>query len=117
MKAKHFGDLTAYKMIMKSWSAKTQAEIGSAIDNYDPAVWDAKADAVMERALRLKFTQNTKARQFLTDTGDAVIVFTKQSQTYWGNGLSPTDEGNTDPSAWKGNNKLGELLMKIRSEL
>ena len=104
-------------MIMKSWSAKTQIDIGGAIDNYDSAVWDQKVDDVMENALRLKFAQNEKAKQFLLNTGDAVIVYCNEDQTYWGNGLKAADEASINPSMWKGSNKLGQLLMKIRKEL
>jgi ribA/ribD-fused uncharacterized protein len=117
MKAKEFGDLAAYKMIMNSRDAKTQANLGGAIRNYDPALWDQKADATMERALRLKFEQNDDAKAFLLKTGNATIVFTTDKQTYWGNGLKATDEGTADPAKWKGNNKLGKILMKIRADM
>jgi ribA/ribD-fused uncharacterized protein len=117
MKAKQFGDLTAYRMIMKSWSSKTQMDIGGTIENYEPSVWDQKADDVMESALRLKFEQNEKVKQFLLQTGDAVIVYCSETQTHWGSGLKSDDaESNMDPTKWKGENKLGQLLMKIRQE-
>lgn len=117
LKAKHFGDLTAYRMIMKSWSANVQAEIGSTVENFNPDQWQKKSVQVMERATRLKFAQNDSERQFLLDTGNAVIVFVSQSQSYWGNGLTMDHEGNTDQSQWTGNNKLGEILMKLRDEI
>lgn len=65
LKAKHFGDLTAYTMIMKSWSPRTQGEIGSTVENFSQGVWQKKSVEVMERAIRLKFAQNEKERKFL----------------------------------------------------
>lgn len=117
LKAKTFGDLTAYTMIMKSWSPKTQSEIGSTVDNFNCDIWQKKADTIMEQALRLKFKQNLNERKFLLDTGKAALIFASKYEPYWGNGLSISDEGNADPKNWQGRNRLGELLMKIRDEL
>lgn len=117
LKAKHFGDLAAYKMIMKSWSPNTQADIGSTVEGFDADQWQKKAVQVMERATRLKFAQNANERQFLLDTGDAVLVFASLAQPYWGNGLPMDDDRNGDESQWTGNNKLGEILMKVRDEI
>lgn len=117
LKAKHFGDLTAYTMIMKSWSPRTQGEIGSTVENFNPENWQKKSQEVMERAIKLKFEQNEKERKFLLDTGKAILVFASQNQPYWGNGLSMEAEENTVPANWKGNNKLGAILMKVRDEL
>lgn len=117
MKAKHFGDLTAYRMIMKASSPKTQAEIGSSIENFNSELWDKKAVSVMERAIRLKFDQNETEGKFLLDTGEAVIIFASTSQRYWGNGLRMSDSNNGDMEKWFGENKLEEILMKIRDEL
>lgn len=117
MKAKQFGDLKAFTMIMKAASPKTQSEIASMIENFDQDLWQKKAQLVMYRALKLRFTQNAADRDFLLSTGDATIVFCSKYQEYWGNGLGVHEDGNSDPSTWKGANKLGELLMKVRAEL
>jgi ribA/ribD-fused uncharacterized protein len=117
VKAKQFGDLKAYTMIMKATSPRTQAEIASTIENFDEKVWQKKAQEVMLRGLKLKFGQNVADREFLLGTGDSTIVFCSKHQSYWGNGLNIRDETTTDPSKWKGSNILGELLMKVRSEL
>lgn len=116
-KAKHFGDLTAYKMIMATWSPKTQSDIASTIDGFNEKGWEKKATAVMERGLRLKFEQDDISRQYLLDTGDAILVFTSKLQPYWGNGMSMNDKGNSDKKLWAGKNMLGELLMKVRADL
>jgi ribA/ribD-fused uncharacterized protein len=116
MKAKHFGDLTAYRMIMKCWSSKTQSEIASTIDNFKPEEWQKKASSVMEKAMRLRFVQNAKDRDYLLETGNAAIVFASRFQTFWGNGLDMQDERNKDTSQWQGKNELGTILMRLRQE-
>jgi ribA/ribD-fused uncharacterized protein len=68
--------------------------------------WDEIKVSVMEKVLRAKFTQNTQLGQRLLFTGDRELV-----------------EGNTwNDKFWgvcngEGENHLGKLLMKIRSEL
>lgn len=117
LKAKTFKDLRAYTMIMKCASARTQSDLASTIDNFDQKAWDDKADEIMERALRYKFSQNEEAKKSLLATGDGVIVFCTRFQPYWGNGLELEDEMNIDEEKWQGRNKLGKLLMKIRKDL
>lgn len=68
----------------------------------------------MEFCLRLKFTQNEKAKQILLSTGKQYIVedCTKRprgSALFWG--AKMTQDG------WVGENKLGKLLMAIRAWL
>ncbi|MEZ5873503.1 MAG: NADAR family protein [Hyphomicrobiales bacterium] len=68
--------------------------------------WDSIKDAVMERALRAKFTQHDSLRELLTGSGDEKIEEDSQKDYYWGTGADGT-----------GQNKLGEMLMRLRTEL
>ncbi len=68
--------------------------------------WDALKFDVMEQCIRSKFTHHPDLKQKLLDTGDATL-----------------EEGNTwNDRIWgvyqgQGENRLGKILMKIRSEL
>jgi ribA/ribD-fused uncharacterized protein len=68
--------------------------------------WETAKFEVMERVVRDKFTRNLELRQKLLETGDAELV-----------------EGNTwNDRIWgvyqgTGENRLGKILMKVRSEL
>lgn len=67
--------------------------------------WEEVKDEVMEQVLRAKFSVSEMAQQLL-DTGDALLIEgNPYGDTYWGvcNGI--------------GQNRLGQLLMKIRTEL
>ena len=68
--------------------------------------WDQVKDAVMELALRAKFTQHADLRALLLTTGDEDLAETAPNDYYWGVGA----EGS-------GQNKLGLLLMRIRADL
>lgn len=68
--------------------------------------WDAVRDNVMRMALRAKFTQHESLRLLLVGTGNATIIEHTEKDRYWGNGGDGT-----------GKNRLGELLMELRSHL
>lgn len=69
--------------------------------------WEERKLSVMEEVLRAKFSQHPELARRLTDTGDAMLIHgTNGKDSYWGRDLY------TD----RGENHLGQLLMKLRSE-
>jgi hypothetical protein len=69
--------------------------------------WNTYRDTVMYAALKEKFSErHPELRDKLLATGDAILKEASPMDNYWGIGRSK-----------KGQNKLGQLLMKIRSEL
>jgi ribA/ribD-fused uncharacterized protein len=70
------------------------------------ADWAEVKDAVMERAVRCKFEQHAAVRELLLSTGDEDLAESVLNDYYWGVGADGT-----------GQNRLGKLLMQIRSEL
>jgi ribA/ribD-fused uncharacterized protein len=70
------------------------------------ADWDAVKDDVMLTALRAKFSQHPYLRSQLLETGDAILVEHTANDAYWADG----GDGS-------GRNRLGELLMQVRTEL
>lgn len=69
------------------------------------ADWDKVKEAVLKEALVAKFQQNRGLLQLLKETGTRPIVF-ESNDPYWGAGLTG-----------KGKNRLGELLVQVRTEL
>lgn len=68
--------------------------------------WDKVRDQVMYEVVSEKFSQNSKIRERLIATGEAMLVEGNTwNDRYWGvcNGI--------------GQNKLGKILMRVRSEL
>ena len=68
--------------------------------------WEQIKDNVMEFCLRKKFTEHLDLQKKLLETGDAILIEGNTwGDTYWG------------MCADVGENKLGQLLMKIREEI
>lgn len=68
--------------------------------------WESVKDDIMREALIAKFSQHSNLRKLLLDTEDSHIVEHTKNDAYWGDG------GNGS-----GQNRLGQLLMEVRSEL
>ena len=70
--------------------------------------WESVKDDIMLRALRAKFSAScsVQLRDKLRGTGDKELVEHTSNDSYWGDGGDGT-----------GKNKLGKLLMRVRSEL
>ena len=68
--------------------------------------WETVKDSVMLRALRAKFFQHHHLKVELMETGNAQLIEHTINDSYWADG------GNGE-----GKNRLGELLMQVRSEL
>ena len=68
--------------------------------------WERAKDGIMREALRAKFDQHESLRKLLLDTGDAELIEHTANDDYWADG----GDGS-------GLNKLGLLLMQLRSEL
>lgn len=68
--------------------------------------WDQVRDLVMLEALRAKFGQNPELKRRLLATGSQELVEHTANDRYWADGGDGTGE-----------NRLGQLLMRVRSEL
>ena len=67
--------------------------------------WDDIKDKIMYKGLKKKF-KNEDLKQLLLDTDDKILIEDSPRDYYWGIGKDDTGE-----------NKLGELLMKLRKRL
>lgn len=69
--------------------------------------WEDVKDGIMEEIVRAKFSQNVNLRDKLLATGDATLIEGNTwNDRYWG----------VDTKTGEGQNRLGKILMKIRSE-
>ena len=67
--------------------------------------WETKKDDIMREALQAKFTQHPNLRSLLLHTGDAELIEHTRNDRYWADGGDGT-----------GMNRLGQLLMELRSQ-
>ena len=68
--------------------------------------WEKVKLDVMYKALLAKFSQHNNLRDMLVKTGDRQLIEHTSKDSYWGDG----GDG-------RGQNNLGKLLMKVRTEL
>ena len=116
-KAKLFGDLETYEMILKAEDPKTYKALGRKAKGFDKELWDAHKDEIVIRGNMAKFSQNPELKEFLLGTGDAILVEASPWDTIWGVWLGKTEPEVQDPSSWKGENRLGFALMEVRDKL
>lgn len=68
--------------------------------------WQESRESAMLRGLRAKFNQHPELTELLLQSGDAILVEHTADDAYWGDG----GDGS-------GQNRLGHLLMQVRTEL
>lgn len=98
-------DTTWYDMIHEADSPSSAKKMGRRCPlRHD---WEEVKDNIMYEIVQAKFSQDYDLKQLLLSTGDKRLEETNNwGDTYWGVDL---EKG--------GKNKLGEILMKVRTEL
>lgn len=114
MKAVEFKDEDTLKKILKTKTSKSVKALGNKVKDFNEEVWKAKQDEVMEKGVRAKFVQHPELREKLVETGGKVIGYADARDLYWSIGTSMGLEKAKSPSKWRGQNKLGKILMKLR---
>lgn len=68
--------------------------------------WEKIKDSIMKMGVEEKFKQNSDICELLLNTDNALLIESTKNDSYWGDG----GDG-------KGKNKLGKILMEVRSSL
>lgn len=91
-------------------------KIGRELPHYERygQTWEEYKDLIMYKAVYYKF-KNPILRQKLLDTKDAFLVEASPYDRYWGAGVGANNIN--DSLNFPGQNKLGELLMKLRKDI
>lgn len=77
--------------------------------------WLQIRDSVMKDLLLLKFKNCPHAQQDLVQSTDYILVEATFDK-YWAGGLPPNLIESTKTKYWPGENKLGKILMELRSD-
>ncbi len=115
MKAKEFNDEEIYNKILKAKTPKAAKALGKKVKNFTTEVWDAKRDSYIATGMRAKFVQHPELRKQLVETGEKMIGEADPRDTYWGIGTGIESEKSKSPSKWRGQNKIGKILMELRT--
>ena len=103
--AQKFAGTPHEKKIRNAQSPMKAAELGRTRKVKIRLDWEKIKDNVMYDAVKAKFSQHKDLMRLLIETDDTKLIEHTENDDYWGDG------GNG-----KGKNKLGKILMKIRSE-
>jgi ribA/ribD-fused uncharacterized protein len=116
-KAELFGDKGTAAKILEDARPAVAKKLGREVRDFDETRWSAKRFDLVVQGSILKFTQNPKLGEFLTNTGQLVLVEASPTDRVWGIGLAADDERASDPRQWRGLNLLGFALMQARERL
>ena len=112
-KASFHGRDDLAEKILKSTTPRSAQVIGDSINEVSDD-WDGECSNIMKRLLALKFQESEDFRNKIEDTGNKIIV-EGTSNTTWGSGLSPSLTASTRIDDWPGSNRLGFMLMELRT--
>ncbi|UMM37808.1 hypothetical protein L5515_009459 [Caenorhabditis briggsae] len=79
--------------------------------------WSSISENVMYDGCLLKFSQNDDLKLALLRTRGMLLAEASARDRLWGIGLGVTDKRAEDMKQWKGANKLGKVLEKVREEI
>jgi ribA/ribD-fused uncharacterized protein len=116
-KAIKFGDFETASLILNENEPSEHKKLGRLVKNFCKDEWDKIADDVVFNANLAKFSENVILKKLLLDTGDKIIVECSPYDDIWGNGLNITDTLKTPMENWRGTNRLGKVLMRVRDVL
>ena len=116
-KAKLFNDDSTAAMILLARDPATQKKLGRKVKGFNEDTWLAAREDIVFEGNMLKFGQNAEAKKELLATGDATIVEASPYDDIWGIGLGENNKNTYEPAKWRGLNLLGNVLMRVRSEL
>ena len=103
----------------KIFAASTPAECKSIGRNIkvDFQQWRTKEIDVMKAALFEKFHQNPHLKDYLVNTNEQTLAEASPSDRFWGIGAGLGQVASRQEQTFTGKNKLGELLMELRTQL
>ena len=115
-KSLYFGDLETARKIIETQNPSDQKELGRSVKNFFPDEWSKVSERFVYFANKEKFKEKLY-RKYLLETGDSLIAEASLADTIWGIGLSEDDPRALDPAQWRGENRLGKILMRVRQEI
>lgn len=116
-KARLFGDDEILRQILAARSPREHKALGRKVRGFDSARWDAACREVVYRGNLAKFSQDEELRALLLATGDRTLVEASPTDKIWGIGLAADDPRALEPASWRGQNLLGQALMRVRAAL
>lgn len=116
-KAVFFNDKVIANEILLADTSLKAKRLGREVANFDASLWDSVSEVVMYDVNYEKYTQNTMLLEGLLVTRGKLLVEASPFDKIWGIGLGEDHPNVLDPSKWLGENKLGNVLTRLRDTL
>lgn len=116
-KARLFGDEEMVTKILAAKHPKTAKAYGRKVRGFNDRVWKKNRFDIVVRGNVAKFRESPSLREYLLNTGSAVLVEASPYDRIWGIGLAESNPKAQNPNMWKGTNLLGFALMEAREQL
>ena len=116
-KALLFRDYEIYDRILKEEDPQECKNLGKKVKGFKGYLWDECKEDIVYRANLAKFSANYNIQEVLLSTENAILAEASPYDKIWGIGRSSDDPKAKYPELWKGENLLGEALMRVRHEL
>jgi hypothetical protein len=113
-KARLFGDSKTESLILLSEDPREQKQLGRQVVNFNAVIWEQNCKSIVRMGNILKFEQNEDLRAQLLMTAKTLLVEASPYDKIWGIGLAENHPDAQDPTKWRGQNLLGEILTDIR---
>lgn len=114
-KARLFKDTVSLALIMSETSPAAQQRIGRRVTKFDNGTWLSHQMTVLYNVNLAKFTQSVGLAKTLLSTGDSVIAEASPYDSLCGIGYDKVNAID-NVNRW-GQNRLGTVLMAVRSHL
>ena len=115
-KACVFRDL-CYNEILNTSDPYIAKQLGRTVHYYNEKLWSAIRPQILRRGVRAKFQQNSNLLKMLLNTGNKILALASPGDVLFGIGLHRGDSDANDFDKWRGRNLLGNVLMRVRSDL
>ena len=116
-KAAFFKDEEYMQKILTTNDPGTIKEYGRSVRNFDEDLWADASPAIIYKGLYNKFAQNEDLKAQLLSTDDALLVECARTDHIWAIGRRMDDPRRLNMEEWDGLNRLGFLLMEVRTNL
>lgn len=116
-KCRLFGDEDSRRRILAEDDPETVKRIGRVCRGFDDNTWKKHRREIVKRGNIAKFRQNVQLFTFLMSTGRKVLAEASPYDTIWGIGMDEVTAKELWPHKWKGENRLGFILMEVRDIL